>query len=527
MRLSVLDAVILIVYLIVVAVIGFWVGRREKHTSHDYFLAGSRLPWYAVGLSMVASSISTEQFMGEVGFAYTYGLAVANWEWLIFPALTILIWMFTPFFIRCQVMTMPEFLERRYGVGSRTIFAVLTVVSYAAVNLAMVLYSGGLALEFLFGIPLPVCVLLLAVVTGAYTVYGGLSSVVWTDVFQCILLLLGGLLVFGLGLARVDGGWHAILGTGERAHLILPADHPTLPWPAMVVLALSTNVWYYCTNQYINQRCLGAKNEWHAKMGILFCGFLGVLLALAVSFPGLIAYAINPNLEDPNKAYPFVVTYLLPPALQGLILAALISAIMSTISSLLNSAATVFTIDIYERFIEPGVEQAKLIRVGRYTGIAVMLIGLLCVPLVSRWEHIFSYCQEVWVLLAGPTVAVFVIGILWRRATSTAATFTMAMSFPLMAVPFLQKQFAILSGRLENMFVFGGVVFLVSVILMIILSLMTRSASPEKAEALHWTFAMLRLPDASGAAAYPWYKRVGFWWLILGGVYVTLYVAFW
>ncbi|HOZ47951.1 MAG TPA: sodium/solute symporter [Candidatus Hydrogenedentes bacterium] len=527
MRLGLLDTVILVAYLAIVAIIGFRVGRREKKTSHDYFLAGSRLPWYAVGLSMVASSISTEQFMGEVGFAYSHGMAVANWEWLVFPALTVLIWVFAPLYIRHRVTTMPEFLERRYGVGSRTIFALLTVASYAVVNLALVLYSGGLALNQLFGIPMPVCVLALAAVTGAYTIYGGLSSVVWTDVFQCVLLLLGGILVFVLGLAKVDGGWSAIIGTGDRAHLILPADDPHLPWTSMVVLALCTNIWYYCTNQYINQRCLGAKDEWHAKMGMIFSGFLGLVLALAVSFPGLIAYALNPELEDPNTAYPYLVTTIVPPALQGLLLAALVSAIMSTISSLLNSTATVFTVDIYQRFFRKDASEERLIVVGRYAGVAVMATGLACVPVVGLWEHIFAYCQEIWVLLAGPAVAVFLVGVLWRRATSAAATATMAMSFPLMAVPFLQKVHPFLPGGLENILVLGGVVFVLSVALMVVVSLFSTAPTTEKANAVHWSPAMLRLPPDLASRHAPLHAHVGFWWLILGCIYATVYAVFW
>ncbi len=524
MKLGLLDAVIMVAYLVAVAAIGFWAGRREKKTSKDYFLAGSRLPWYAVGLSMVASSISTEQFMGEVGFAYSYGLSVANWEWLIFPALTLLIWVFTPFFIRSGVTTMPEFLERRYGPGSRTIFAILTIVSYAAVNLALVLYSGGLALHSIFGHNLYMWVVLLAVVTGAYTLYGGLASVVWTDVFQCVLLLLGGLLIFVLGVMEVDGGWQAILGTGDRAHLILPADHPELPWTSMLVLALVTNVWYYCTNQYVNQRCLGAKNEWHAKMGMVFCGFLGILLALAVSFPGLIAYALNPNLEDPNTAYPYLVTRLVPVSLQGLLLAALVSAIMSTISSLINSTTTVFTLDIYQRFLNKDAEHGRLIRVGRYAGAVVLIVGVACVPLVRMWEHIFAYCQEVWVLLAAPTVAVFLVGVFWRRANSPAATATMAVSFPLLLVPYLDRVYNFVP---IPMLVFGGVVFIFCVALMVGVSLLTAPPAREKVANMHWSPSMLKLPPELANATSPWYMRVGFWWLALGCLYVVIYAVFW
>jgi SSS family solute:Na+ symporter len=527
-KLGLLDTVILLAYLVAVAWIGFRVARREKKTTREYFLAGSRLPWYAVGLSMVASSISTEQFMGEVGFAYRYGLAVANWEWLIFPALTVLIWVFAPFYIRGRVTTMPEFLERRFGVGSRTIFALLTLLSYAMVNLPMVLYSGGLVLNHIFGIPFWVCTLGLAVLTGAYTIYGGLASVVWTDVFQCVLLLLGGLLVFVLGLLKVEGGWSAIIGTGDRAHLILPASHEALPWTAMLALAFCTNVWYYCTNQYINQRCLGAKDEWHAKMGMVFCGFLGFALALAVTVPGLIAYALNPNIEDPNTAYPYLITTIVPPSLQGLLLAALISAIMSTVSSLVNSTSTVFTIDVYERLIaRPDVPQQHLIGVGRWAGMAVMAMGLACLPLVGMWDYIFAYCQEIWVLLAGPTVAVFVVGILWKRATATAATVTMAVSFPLMAVPFVQKVHPMLPGPLSNIFVFGLAVFGGCVVLMVGVSLFTTARAGENPERLRWSPAMLRLPSEVAAQHPRWYQRVGFWWLVMIGAYASLYAIFW
>jgi SSS family solute:Na+ symporter len=292
----------------------------------------------------------------------------------------------------------------------------------------------------------------------------------------------------------------------------------------MLVLALVTNVWYYCTNQYINQRCLGAKNEWHAKMGMLFCGVLGLVLALAVSFPGMIAYAMNPNLEDPNTAYPYLVTTLVPVSLQGLLLAALVSAIMSTISSLLNSTATIFTIDIYQRFISKDAAQERLIRVGRYAGLSVMIVALVCVPLVGMWRHIFAYCQEVWVLLAGPTVAVFLVGVLWRRASSTAATITMATSFPLMLIPYLNQVYHFLPIPL---LVFGGVVFVFCVVLMVGVSLVTAPAVREESLGMHWTFAMLKLPPALAAANSAWYRRVGFWWLVLGSVYAVIYAVFW
>lgn len=522
-RLGVLDSVILLAYLVIVALIGFYVARREKKTTEEYFLAGFNVPWYAIGLSMVASSISTEQFIGEVGYAYTYGLAVANWEWLNFIALSVLIWIFIPFYVRGKVTTMPEFLERRYGPAPRAIFAWLTVISYAIVNLPLVLYGGGVALNYIFGTDIFWAAVILAVLTGAYTVYGGLASVVWTDVFQCVLLLIGGLLIFFLGFHRV--GWEAIRSTGERAHLILPASHPELPWTAMLAVAISTNVWYFCTNQYINQRCLAARDEWHAKMGVILCGFLGVLLGLSVAVPGLIAHAIDPNLQDPNQAYPFLVTRLLPVALRGIILAALVSAIMSTISALVNSTSTVFTIDIFRQVFGRNMSEARLITVGQWCGVFTLIIGIACVPVVGLWKHIFQYCQEIWVLLAGPTVAVFVVGVFWPRANSKAATITLATSFPLVALVYIQKVHPFLPKPIDNFYVFGLFVLPASILLMIVISLVTSPPPPEKAYGLLWRPAMLRLPAT--ALARPWYQSIVLWWALFIAMFVAIYTWLW
>jgi SSS family solute:Na+ symporter len=525
MRFGPLDTIILALYLVIVAFIGFRVGRKEKETTRDYFLAGSRLPWFAIGFSMVASSISTEQFIGEVGFAYSYGLAVVNWEWLNFPALSLLIWLFVPFYIRGKITTMPEFLERRFGLAPRTIFAILTILTYTVVNLALVLYGGGLALNYIFNIPVWFWVVLLVTVTGAYTVYGGLTSVVWTDVFQAILLLCGGLTIFGIGIHKV--GWDSMLSTGDRAHLILPANHPAVPWPALIALALSTNIWYFCTNQYINQRVLGAKDEWHAKMGVVFSGFLGIFLGLSVAFPGLIAYALNPNLSDPNQAYPFLITELLPPVLQGLLLAALVSAIMSTISSLVNSTATVFTIDIYQRFSKNQRSEKHFVRVGQFAGAGVLLLGMVCVPLVQLWEHIFAYVQEIWILLAGPTVAVYLVGILWRKATNTAATITMALSFPLAVIPFVQKIYPFLPDPISNIFVLGVFVLIGSLILMVIISIFSKSESYEKIKDLYFKKSMFRLPPELAGLRKRWYQRIGVWWVVYVAIFIMIYIILW
>ncbi|MHC4157521.1 MAG: sodium:solute symporter family transporter [Planctomycetota bacterium] len=525
MSLSPADYVVFFCYMIAVVLIGFWVARKEKATAIDYFLAGDNLPWFAIGFSMIASSISTEQFIGEVGFAYRYGMAVSNWEWGIFPAITIMLVFFVPFYLRRRISTMPEYLEYRFGSSTRIVFAVITVISYAFINLAGVLYSGGLALYSIFGVNLWLAVVILAVVAGAYTIAGGLASVVWTDVLQAILLLGGGLLIFFLGLDKV-GSWEAIRGTGDRAHMILPANHPALPWTGMAVLFLSTNVWYYATNQYINQRILGARNEWHARAGVLFSAFLGIFLTLAVCFPGLIAYRLFPNLENPDEAYPRVVSALIGPlgfGLRGLIFAGLIGAIMSTIDSLVNSCSTVLTIDFYKRYWRKSASERSMIRFGRVSSTLVLMIGVLWAPVVGSWESIFGYFQECWFFMAVPIVVVFVSALLWKRANKFSATATLLLCLPLTLLPYFLHRFDINF----NAFNTAGLLLVPVTGFHVAMAYLKPAPSQEKIDKWMWKPSMLRLPEAETAGNYPWYKRLLIWWVILLIVFITLFAIFW
>lgn len=525
MHLSFLDYIVFFGYMVAVVAIGLWVARKEKATALDYFLAGDNLPWFAIGFSLVASSISTEQFVGEVGFAYRYGLAVANWEWGIFPAITIMLVFFVPFYLRKRIATMPQYLEYRFGLSSRVVFAIITVISYAFINLAGVMYSGGLALHAMFGINLWLAVAILAVVAGVYTIAGGLASVVWTDVLQAILLLGSGLLVFVIGLDRV-GGWNEMIGQGDRSHLVLPANHPELPWTGMAVLFLSTNVWYYATNQYIIQRILGARNEWHARAGVLFAAFLGIFLTLAVCFPGLIAYKLFPNLEDPDQAYPKIVSELIGPlgfGIRGLVFAGLIGAIMSTIDSLTNSCATVLTIDFYKRCWKKDADEKQMIRFGRWAATLILLVGVLWTPIVGASGSIFAYFQQCWFFMAVPIIVVFVSALLWKRSNNFSATSTLLLCLPLTLLPCVLNQFDVS----YNAFNLAGL-FLIPVILFhIITAYLTPPPQTEKIEKWMWKPSMLRLPEEITANKYPWYKNLALWWILLLIIFTGLYVFLW
>lgn len=565
-----LDLIVFLSYFVVVTAIGFIAARREKNTVSDYFLAGNTLPWYAMGTSIVAAGISSEQFVGEVGYAYQIGLPVANWEWLVFPALSVMLWIFIPLYFRNRVSTMPEYLERRFGPQSRTLYAYLSVGSYVFANFALVFYTGGFALEKMWGIDRVAAVWILAIATGAYTIYGGLISVAWTNFFQCLLLLGGGLYVFFAGMHQIGWDFAAVLGEGQRAHLIAPADHPDVPWTALLILGLSTNVWYYATNQYINQRCLAARSEWDAKMGILFAGALQLALPLATCFPGLIYRVMNPDLSDPNAAYPGIVAAVVPTGFRGLVAAAILAAIMSTIAGLVNSISTIVTLDIFRPWKGKDWSDKRLVNFGRWAGGIGLLAGALFAPIVMHWENIFRYCQDLWAPMAAPVVTVFIAGALWRGARGRGAVICLWLAIATVPFTFAKQIMAdrgisFLPANLANSLVFAGSVFLLSIVMMAVFSsawpawkgwLLTALAavplfylgaiSPVAIALLvaagfcfsllllmplartagggFWDWSMLRLPNNE---SQKWYAHLTLWWLVTLGIIASIYFWLW
>lgn len=565
-----LDLAVFAGYFVVVVVIGFVAARKEKTTVGDYFLAGNTLPWYAMGASIVAAGISSEQFVGEIGYAYKVGMPVANWEWLVFPALSIMLWIFIPLYFRNRVSTMPEYLERRFGRDARTIYAYLSVGSYVFANFALVFYTGGFALEQMWGVNKIAAVWILAVATGAYTIYGGLISVAWTNFFQCLLLLGGGIYVFFAGMHKIDWNFAAVLGTGQQAHLIAPLDHPDVPWTALIILGLSTNLWYYATNQYINQRCLAARSEWDAKMGILFAGAIQLVLPLATCFPGMIYRVIEPNIENPDAAYPGIVAAVVPAGLRGLVAAAVIAAIMSTIAGLVNSVSTIVTLDIFRTTKGRDWSDKQLVNFGRWAGGIALIIGALFAPVVMRWDNIFRYCQDLWAPMAAPIVVVFLAGALWRGAKNQGAivclwlaVFTVPLTFAKQILA--DRDIYFLPANLQNSLVFAGSIFLISIAsmalfssslsplaatafasLLSILILALGAASPtltallvliavpaallilmpaaRTAGTALWDRSMLHLPVTEKR---PWYAALWLWWALTMAIITTIYIWFW
>ncbi len=427
-------------YFVLTLGLGFWVARQEKNRIDDYFLAGRRLPWYAISLSMTGSNIGTEHFIGMVGSAYVFGLAPATYEWGNFIPYSVLLWIFLPFFYRKKLYTIPQFLETRFSPTTRSVFAILTLSHMVLGVLVPALYAGGRILyEMALQQPLEAfnwgfmgCVFLIAAATAAYCIYGGLLSVVWTDVLQVLILVTGGAILLVLGL-QDTGGFQKVIETNlaadsDRFKLILPADHELSPWTGVATFWFTLSLWYVGTNQFYIQRCLGAKSEWDAKMGVIGCAFLKIFLPLIIVFPGLVAFAkYGPVfMENRDAVYVTMINDLLHPIGKGVLLAALIAAIMSTVSSVLNSSSTIWSMDVHKRYLQKDATEEQLVGVGRWSTFLIIVLGTLLAPFLMQWESgLFIYIQNLAALFAPPITVIFLAAFFWRRAHGRAATFTL------------------------------------------------------------------------------------------------------
>jgi SSS family transporter len=339
MSFSTLDVIIFLGYFVVVGAVAVVASRRER-VAADYFLAGRNLPWWLIGISLIASNISTEHFVGMAGSGVDFGLAIASYEWMAAITLVIVARWFLPKFLAQGISTMPEYLENRFDVRSRSWLAIYMILAYVFVAMATVLYSGGLALQTIFDLPLGWGITILAVFAGAYTAYGGLKAVVWSDLIQGTMLVLGGVVVTVLGL-RAIGGWDVLMAeAGDKFHTVLPLDHPELPWFAVFFGGLwIANLFYWGCNQFITQRTLAARDVRQGRYGIVFAAYLKLLIPLIVVIPGVIAWVLYADeMTRSDMAYPLLLQRLLPSGLFGLMFAALLAAIMSHAARQLTAA---------------------------------------------------------------------------------------------------------------------------------------------------------------------------------------------
>lgn len=434
MTLSNLDMAIFVVYILGLLFVAYWVSREEKghqKNTNEYFLAGNSLPWWAIGASLIAANISAEQIIGMSGSGYAIGLGIASYEWMAALTLMLVGKYCLPIFLKKQIYTMPQFLQQRFDNRVRTTLAIFWLAVYVFVNLTAVLWLGALAVNALTGIDLFWSMALLALFSVSYSLYGGLKAVAFTDILQVVLLVFGGLFMSYLALDMIGAGAGVLAGfdtlltkAPEKFDMILSPDNPhyvSLPGISVLVGGMWVmNLSYWGFNQYIIQRALAASSLREAQKGIAFAAFLKLLMPVIVVLPGIAAVLILPDLAKPDQAYPQMMA-LMPSGLKGLIFAALVAAILSSLASMTNSVATIFTMDLYAQ-VKPTQSQQHYVLVGRAVSLLSLLIALFTAkPLLGDFDQAFQYIQEFTGFFTPGIVVLFFMGMFWQKTTADAA----------------------------------------------------------------------------------------------------------
>jgi solute:Na+ symporter, SSS family len=531
MQMHWIDAAIILLSLAIVMVVGWRAGRRENKTARDYFLASDQLPWYAIGASWVATSVSSEQIVGTVGMAYEVGMGIANWEWFSWPIITLLLVFFIPIYFRTKISTIPEFLTRRFGPFCGDFYSVVMLVAYVFIFLPTILYSGALAFSDITSIPFWIVLSGTVVLVGVYTIRGGLAAVVWTDVIQCIMLVGGGLVLFFVALGHIPGGWDEMASANpERFHLIKPASDPYAPFLGLMAGSIGVFLFYNASNQVMIQRVLGARTRWDGLMGIIFSGFINMVRPLVTCFLGFVVFYYcsqrGEMLQDSNLTFSFAVKTFGPTGLRGIIMAGFIAAVMGAASSLTNSASTIFTLSIFKRFVRAQASELATVRVGRWTSAVVLLISALWSPLVGKADAIFTYFQTGVTYLATPFIAVSLVGIFWRRPGRIAGSVGLLGGLVIQICIAVGARILFLRGYVTAEIHWLYLAFaaeILTIVLVILVSVFTDPPPPDKVEEFIWKPALLKRELAT---ARPWYKSLLLWYAVYSSIWFSVYLYF-
>jgi solute:Na+ symporter, SSS family len=535
-----LDFVVFVAYILTVFAVGILASRKQK--SEDYFLAGRNLTWWVIGGSLIAANISTHHFIGMAGQGFSIGLAIASYEWL--AAITLILFgkFFLPYYLKSKIVTMPEFLAKRFNHKVRLSFAVISLIGYIFVELAVVLFTGALAIESLFGLPIYWGLAILCVISGTYTIYGGLKSVAYTDIVQVSLLIIGGLTVSFIGLHKIGivlpeysnnifGGMRALYEDApEKFKMVQTWNHPELPWLGVFFGGLwLANIFYWGCNQFITQRTLAARNIWHGQMGVVFAGYLKLLVPFLVVLPGIISfYLYNPEtgistseyvMERADLAFPTLVKNLLPMGISGLVMAGLMGAVMSTIASLLTSSSSIIANDLYKPVFRPDANPDQLMKTGRIAILVILIISTIVGYFLTDITAIFTYIQRYW-SIAYPSIAtVFLAGFFYKKATAKGALYAI-LTGPL---------WAIMITILDSLGITPELSFLNRVIIdfiicaMIIWYFRDKSGILQPNSIIDRSFTNEMSLELKNI---PWYFSFRFWSVLLVSIIILLYVFF-
>jgi solute:Na+ symporter, SSS family len=499
MEFSWVDYLVFIGYVLIIVTLGLWVSREKKghqKNAEDYFLAGKSLPWWAIGASLIAANISAEQFIGMSGSGFAIGLAIASYEWMAAITLIIVAKYFLPIFIEKKLYTIPQFIEQRFSTNLKTILAVFWIALFIFVNLTSVLFLGAKAVDTILGAGdgglIIYAIIGLGFIAIAYSLWGGLSAVAWTDALQVTLLVVGGMITTLIALNHVtpqggilNGLYFILEKAPEKFHMVLGRDNPeyfNLPGIAVLIGGMwVANLYYWGFNQYIIQRALAAKSLREAQRGLAFASFLKLIIPLIVVIPGIVAYimfsqpegaAAIPGVQEAflkadggvnyDKAYPWLISVFIPTGLKGLVLAALVAAIVSSLASMLNSTSTIFTMDIYKAYFNKQATDKQVVFTGRLTALIALLIAGFLAPLLGNIPQMFQYIQEYTGMVSPGILGVFIMGLFWKKTTNKGAivgviasiVFALLLKLPFADLPWMDQM---LYTLLFTMVVIAGV----------------------------------------------------------------------
>ncbi|WP_419214088.1 sodium:solute symporter [Maribacter sp. X9] len=513
--LDTLDWISITLYFLVLIGIAIWVIRKKEENTEDYFLAGRNVGWFVVGASIFASNIGSEHVVGLAGTGASDKLPLLIYEiqaWVVL----ILGWVFLPFYARSGVFTMPEFLEKRFDARSRWVLSVFSIVAYVLTKISVTIYAGGVVVAALLGIDFWTGAIATVVLTGIYTVLGGMRAVVYTETLQAVLLIIGAAVLTYIGLDKV-GGWSSMQETlgPEYFNMWRPATDPDFPWPSLLITSTIVGIWYWCTDQYIVQRTLTARNIKEGRRGTIFGALLKLLPVFLFLIPGIIALTLKMRGElhwdSPDEAFPVLMSNLLPSGLRGLVAAGLLAALMSSLASVFNSCSTLFTVDIYKK-LNPNTPEKKLVRTGQIATVFVVIVGIIWIPIMANISGVlYEYLQSVQAYIAPPITAVFILGIFYKRINATGAFATLIMGI---VVAFFRITLELVKGDLNpdgflyhlgamNFLSFGAWFFLFCLIFLVVVSLLTKA--PDREQIVNLTFGTITEEEnKNNKASYSW-----------------------
>lgn len=522
-----LDLIILITYVLGSRLIfGWYIARkRQQGDTEAYFLGGRNIHWVFIGLSFYVSNMSGSTFVGLPGSGYLNGIAVYHYEWLPVVILIFFITFILPFYLESRVFTAPQFLEKRYNHHAKLIFSGFLLLANIFIDAAAALYAGAMVMQVLFpDVPLWQTVTVTVLIAGVYIFFGGLDAVVLNDTVQALLILVGGTVISVMSFNRLSS-WHAFKQVVTPAHLSLiqPVSDMVLPWPGIFTGVLIVGVYFWCTNQFIIQRALGARSLDHGRRGSLLAGLLKLPNLFILILPGVMAQTFYHDLNNPDMVFPLLAFDLLPMGLRGLMLAALAAAILSSLESIFNSAATMFTMDFVKHF-HPRLSESKLVGIGRAATIGFMFLSALWAPQIARFPSLWQYLQSILAYITPPVVILFTFGVFWRRGTATAATITLAVGIPAGLLGWTINEIA---DVYQIQFLYAcGLMTLASGLIFIGTSLVTAKPSNGQLSALTWNRAFWR-NESGELENLAWYRNYRYQSFCLLAITLIIVAAWW